>query len=110
MLQIKETCVGLKRMSVLSGKLLQGDCWLRFEHAGVMQQVKIDLLSPGCRVYRTVRCKDDITAHYIFRIRGPDMRMKRIADHNVVLDDAKKSFAKLDAAAQTKILDDMVIG
>src|SRR5271170_5018810 len=97
-------------MSVLAGKLLQADCRLRFEHARVMQQVEIDLFTPACRAYRTVGNKDDITAHHIFTIRGPDMRMKRILDHDVVLNNAKKPFAKLDATAQADIFNNMKIG
>ena len=46
-LQIKESCVGLKRMSVLAGKCLQADSRLRFERAGVMEQVEVDFSSPG---------------------------------------------------------------
>ena len=109
-LQINEPCVALKRMSVLDGKLLQADCRPRLEHARVMQQVEIDLFAPACRAYRTIRKKDYITAHDIFTIRGPDMRMKRILDHDVVLNNAKKPFAKLDATAQTDIFNNMKIG
>src|ERR1017187_7982387 len=109
MLQVKEMRVALKRMSVLAGKFLQADCRLRFEYPRVMQQVEIDLFSPGLRTYWTVRSKDDITAHDIFTIRRPDMRMKRILDHNVVLNNAKKTFAKLDTTAQADIFNNMTI-
>ena len=109
MRRIKETSVGLKRMSVLAGKSLQADCRLRFEHARVVQQIEIDLFSPGFRPYRTIGRKNDITAHDIFTILRPDMRMKRVVDHDVVLNNAKKTFAKLDTAAQADIFDNMTI-
>src|SRR5580704_101093 len=109
MLGIKETCIGLKRMSVLAREFLQTGRRLRFEHARIMQQVEINLFSPGFRPYRTVGNEDDITTHHIFAIRGPDMRMKCILDHDVVLNNAKKSLSKLDTTAQTEIFNNMKI-
>src|SRR5450631_1562876 len=108
-LRIKEEGVGLKRMRILPRKLLQAHRRLRFEHAMVMQQVEINLFSPARRAYRTIGEKDDISAHNIRTIRGPDMRMQAIANHDIVLDNSKKSLAKLDATAEAKILNDMEV-
>ena len=75
----------------------------------IMEEIIINFLAPrSFHADGLVIFKHNIVPEHILAVAEPDVRMKRISDHDVVFDQPMKAFAVFEAAIQTKIVADFV--
>src|SRR6185295_5966582 len=76
----------------------------------IVEQVVIDLLPPLAHADGPVGRTYNISTEYVVAVVEPRVRVQRVVHQYVVLADSVKALAQLQAAIQTKIVIDAVVG
>src|SRR5579872_3011717 len=108
---VNEQGVGFEGMPVPAALLLKLCGEVRGGLPAMMQQIVVNLAAPRLfHADRMVRGKNNVTAEDVPAVAKPDMRVERIVHDDVILHDAIKTLAILEAAIETKVVANLVTG